>query len=147
MWTRQFLFHSPMCTNKPLRVMELEVYKANAFPMSLMQWNSHSLKYFVAHVNGHCERTCVNTKLSSFSHAQTFFKRISFIIVEHGMCCNPSLGLATEAKAYKGAGQEGIPESHLMLLGVQESVREWSFTLPKELSFWELESRWTPKSS
>ncbi len=42
-------------------------------------------KYFVAHMNGHCKGTCVNTKLWSFSHAQTFFKRISFNIVKHGM--------------------------------------------------------------
>ncbi len=79
------LLHSPMCTNQPLRVMELGAYKANAFPMLFTWWNSHSPKYFVAPVNGHCEGTCVNTKLWSFSHAQTFFKRISFITVEHGM--------------------------------------------------------------
>ncbi len=36
-------------------------------------------------------------------------------------------------------------ESHLMLLGVQKSVREWTLTLPSELPFWELESQWTPK--
>ncbi len=35
-------------------------------------------------MNGHCEGTCVNTKLWSFSHAQTLFKRISFITIEHG---------------------------------------------------------------
>jgi len=34
-----------------------------------------------------------------------------------------------------------------MLPGVQKSVREWTFTLPNELPFWELESQWTPKSS
>jgi hypothetical protein len=27
----------------------------------------------------------------------------------HSMCCNPSLGLATKAKAYKSASQEGSP--------------------------------------
>jgi hypothetical protein len=32
-------------------------------------------------------------------------------------------------------------ESHLMLPGVQKSVREWTFTLPSELSSWELESQ------
>ncbi len=63
------LFHSPMCINQPSRVMELGVYITNTFPMSFMWWNSHSSKYFVAHVNGHCEGTCVNTKLWSFSHA------------------------------------------------------------------------------
>jgi hypothetical protein len=34
-----------------------------------------------------------------------------------------------------------------MLLGVQKSVRERTLTLPSELPFWELESRWTSKSS
>jgi hypothetical protein len=34
-----------------------------------------------------------------------------------------------------------------MLSGVWESVREWTFTLPNELLFWELESRRTSKSS
>ncbi len=29
MWKRQPLFHSPMCTNQPLRVMELGAYGAN----------------------------------------------------------------------------------------------------------------------
>ncbi len=42
-------------------------------------------KIFVAHVNEHYEGTCVNTKLQSFSHAQTFLKKISFITMEHGM--------------------------------------------------------------
>jgi len=36
-------------------------------------------------------------------------------------------------------------ESHFMLLGVQESVREWNSTLPNELPLWELESQWTPQ--
>jgi hypothetical protein len=30
-------------------------------------------------------------------------------------------------------------------LGVKESVKEWTLTLPRELPPWELESRWTPK--
>jgi len=34
-----------------------------------------------------------------------------------------------------------------MLPGVQESVREWTLTLPNELPVWELESWWTPKFS
>jgi hypothetical protein len=33
-----------------------------------------------------------------------------------------------------------------MLLGMQKNAKEWTFTLPKELPFWELESQWTPKS-
>jgi hypothetical protein len=31
-------------------------------------------------------------------------------------------------------------ESHLMLLGMQKSVKEWTLTPPSELPFWELES-------
>ncbi len=30
---------------------------------------------------------------------------------------------------------------------MKESVKEWTFTLPRELPPWELDSRWTPKSS
>jgi hypothetical protein len=44
---------------------------------------------------------------------------------------NPSLGLTTKARVCKGAGQEWAYESHFMLMGVQESVREWTPTLPK----------------
>jgi hypothetical protein len=36
-------------------------------------------------------------------------------------------------------------ESHSMLLAVYKSVKEWTLTLPSELPFWELESRWIPK--
>ncbi len=39
-------------------------------------------------------------------------------------CCNPNLGLKTNAKACKVVGQEEARESHLMLPGVQKSVRE-----------------------
>jgi hypothetical protein len=38
-------------------------------------------------------------------------------------------------------------ESHHMLSGMPNSVREWTFTLPSELPCWELEFQWTPKSS
>jgi hypothetical protein len=38
-------------------------------------------------------------------------------------------------------------KSHFMFRGVWESVREWTLTLPSELSLWELEFRWSPKSS
>ncbi len=48
------------------------------------------------------------------------------------LCHNPSLGLATKAKACKGAGQEEC-----------ERVWGWRLTLPSELPLWELESRWT----
>jgi hypothetical protein len=41
----------------------------NTFPTSLMRWSFDSPKYFVPHVNGCCEGTCVNTKFWWFSHA------------------------------------------------------------------------------
>jgi hypothetical protein len=62
-------------------------------------------------------------------------------------CRNLSLGLATKARTWKGAGQELAWESHFMLLGVQESVRDWIPTLPSELPLWELESQWSLESS
>jgi hypothetical protein len=37
--------------------------------------------------------------------------------------------------------------SHFMLLGVWENVKEWTTTLPSELPLWELDFRWTSKSS
>jgi len=63
-------------------------------------------------------------------------------------CRNPSLGLATKAKrGYKVAGQEEARESHHILPGVQESVREWTFTLLRQLPPWKMDSQWTPKIS
>jgi hypothetical protein len=58
-----------------------------------------------------------------------------------------NLGFTTKTRACKGAGQEWAQESHFMLSGVQEYVREWTPTLPSELPLWELESQWTFESS
>jgi hypothetical protein len=60
-------------------------------------------------------------------------------------CRNPSFGLATKSKVCKVVSQNWAQKSHFMLLGVQESVREWTPTLPSELPFCELKSQWTPK--
>jgi hypothetical protein len=62
-------------------------------------------------------------------------------------CHNLNLRLATKARVCKGAGQEWAWKSHIMLSGMQKSVREWTLTLPSEFPFWELESWWTPKFS
>jgi hypothetical protein len=56
----------------------------------------------------------------------------------HPQCRNPNLGLMTKARACKVANQERS-------LGMKESVREWTLTLLKELSLWELESWWIPE--
>jgi hypothetical protein len=60
---------------------------------------------------------------------------------------NHSLGLATKVRTCKGVSQEWslrvtfhAPES----VGVWESVKKWTSTLPSELPLWELESQWTP---
>jgi hypothetical protein len=42
---------------------------------------------------------------------------------------NPNLRLVTKARACKGAGQKWAHESHFMVSGMQESVREWTPTL------------------
>jgi hypothetical protein len=47
----------------------------------------------------------------------------------------------TKARVCKGWAQK----SHFMIPRVQKSVREWTFTLLSELSFWELESQWIPE--
>ncbi len=47
----------------------------------------------------------------------------------------------------KSAGQEGSLGVTFHAPKSAKSVREWTFTLPKELPLWELESQWTPKSS
>jgi hypothetical protein len=59
------------------------------------------------------------------------------------MCRNSNLGFVIKARACKGASQKWAQESHFILLGVQESVRKWTPTLPSELTLWELESQWT----
>jgi len=57
------------------------------------------------------------------------------------------LGLQPRQGLAKVRAKREAQESHFMLPGVQESVREWTLTLPSELLVWELESRWTPKFS
>jgi hypothetical protein len=69
-------------------------------------------------------------------------KHAMFFLYKHGKCHNPNFRLATKARACKSAGQEWAQELHFMLMGVQESVREWTPTLPSELPLWELESQW-----
>ncbi len=61
--------------------------------------------------------------------------------------CNPNLGIATKARACKVAGQEGSLGITSHAPGSVGKCEEWTLTLPKELSFWELESRWTSKFS
>jgi hypothetical protein len=63
-------------------------------------------------------------------------------------CCrNPSLGLTTNARAYKVMGQEGSPGVTSHAPGSAKKCEGMSFTLPNEFPFWELESQWTPEFS
>jgi hypothetical protein len=62
-------------------------------------------------------------------------------------CRNLSLGLATKAKACKGAGQEWIPGVTFHALGNVGEYEGMKPPLPSELPLWELESKWTPESS
>jgi hypothetical protein len=41
----------------------------------------------------------------------------------------------------------GVTTHSLEFKEVRGNVREWTLTLPRQLPFWERESRWTPKTS
>jgi hypothetical protein len=58
-----------------------------------------------------------------------------------------ALGLWPKQGLVKVRAKKEAQKSHFMLPRVQESVREWTFTLPSELPLWELESQWIPKFS
>jgi hypothetical protein len=93
---------------------------------------------------------CLMWRLKLLSKVETIILKCLFNFVsikQNVLCCNLSFRLTTKAMAYKGASQKWTWESHLMFLGVQESVREWTLALPSELPFWELESQWIPKFS
>jgi len=62
-------------------------------------------------------------------------------------CHDPTLGSRPKQRLTKMWTKNEARESHFMLLGVWESVREWTSTLPSELPFWELPIWFpTPKS-
>jgi len=65
------------------------------------------------------------------------------MVVVNNNVATLALGSRPRQRGCKVAGQEG--SSGVMLPGVQENVREWTLTLPRELSHWELESRWIPR--
>ncbi len=56
-----------------------------------------------------------------------------------------ALGLWPKQGFVKVRAKSEGRESHFILLGVHESVREWTPTLPFELPHWELESQWILK--
>ncbi len=66
---------------------------------------------------------------------------IVHIITTLALGSQPKRGLA------KVQAKNEAQESHFMIPGMWENVREWTPTLPSELPLWELESKWTSKSS
>jgi hypothetical protein len=58
-----------------------------------------------------------------------------------------TLGLRPRQELARVRAKKETQESHLMLSGVQENVREQTLTLPSELPLWELKSWWTFKFS
>jgi hypothetical protein len=52
-----------------------------------------------------------------------------------------ALGLQPRQGLTRLRAKREAQESHLMLSGMQKSVREWTLTLSSELPFWELESQ------
>jgi hypothetical protein len=57
-----------------------------------------------------------------------------------------ALGLRPRQRSCKVAGQKEAQESHHILSGVWENVKEWTLTLPRQLPLWEMESQWTPET-
>ncbi len=76
----------------------------------------------------------------AFQTLESSWNHVFFVAIDpHTDCCNPSLGLATKARACKSAGQKGSLGGTSYIPGVQESVREWTLTLPSELPLWGVE--------
>jgi hypothetical protein len=55
------------------------------------------------------------------------------------------LGSQPKQRFVKVRAKSETQDSHSMLSGVWENVREWTCTLASELPLWELESQWTSK--
>jgi len=85
-------------------------------------------------------------KSSRFSWKIDFSNLIHDICI-YNFCCNLSLRLVTKTRACKVVSQEGSLGVTPHVLGSEENVREWTFTLPRELPPWELESWWVSKFS
>jgi hypothetical protein len=69
------------------------------------------------------------------------------LMIESQIANVATLALGSRPRQWgcKGAGQEEARESHHLLPGMWESVREWTFTLPSELPCWELVRVGVPK--
>jgi hypothetical protein len=70
------------------------------------------------------------------------FVNLAFFLVSNSKCHNLNIRLVTKARACEGVGQEWSPTIMFHVMGVWESVREWTPTFPSELPLWELEFWW-----
>jgi hypothetical protein len=61
-------------------------------------------------------------------------------------CRNPSLGLVTKVRTFKGVGQEESPRVTFHVITSVGKCEGMNPTPQNELPLWELEFRWTPKS-
>jgi hypothetical protein len=66
---------------------------------------------------------------------------VTHVVATLALGSRPRQGLARMRDKKESQG------AHLILLKVQKSVREWTFTLPSDFPLWEFESRWIPESS
>jgi hypothetical protein len=80
-------------------------------------------------------------KPQSLPHNWIVSSKLIVLVTTLALSSQPRQGL-TKVRAKSEAR-----ESHSMLPGVWESVKEWTSTLPSELPFWELESQWIHESS
>jgi len=76
-----------------------------------------------------------------FDYIFYHLKHFHLIVITLALGSWPKQGLV------KVRAKREAQESHFMLLGMQENVREWTLTLSSEFPLWELEYRWTLESS
>ncbi len=97
--------------------------------------------------------TCVVTSIWIFINiwkcprSKSFQFKLVIVIISVIIVATLTLGLWPRQGLTKLWAKSEAQESHFMLPGVWESVREWTSTLPNELSLWELGSIKTPKPS
>jgi len=69
------------------------------------------------------------------------------VFIESKCVVTLTLGSWPRQRLTRRQDKKETQEAHLILPGMQEGVREWTLTLPRQLPLGELESQRTPKSS
>jgi hypothetical protein len=86
--------------------------------------------------------------LKSFDRCDIYIEYIQVLFYCNcNLIATLTLGSQPRQGLAKVHAKKEARESHFMLPGVLESVKEWTLTLPSQLPLWELESQWTPESS